>query len=127
MNKLLAVQHQCDGLSHSHIVPGLPPSIEGHELSRRRVVVKNLLFYEEAPLEVVVIQLLHPNLGPVDEVIVEIAPLEHLKGEVLIPDDNRFDLLKVVQPDVRAVFFRPIVLSSPERDRLALFHERGKL
>src|SRR5437879_8237930 len=80
--------------------------------------------YEETSLNPVVIQFLNPNLRAVDEVVVQIASLEHFEDEILISNNDGFDLVEIVLTHIRAILLRPIVLPATNADRFPFFDVR---
>ena len=60
-----------------------------HESGASGVVIEDLSFYDRATLHSVEVKFFDPGLGTIDPEVVQLALLEHLKGKVLIADDDR--------------------------------------
>ena len=62
-----------------------------------RIVVEDFAFLVQTALDVRIVELLDPHLRALDEVVVDIALLEHLELEIAVADDDLLDLVEVAR------------------------------
>src|SRR5579864_9022542 len=120
LDNLLAVQKQRQSLTDANIVEWGLPSVKGKFANHLRLAVIDFSLLDQAPLDVLKVQLFHPLPGLSYLVGVQLALLEFLKCEVIVANHHKLHLVEITQPHILPCLLRPIILAAPNRDGLAL-------
>src|SRR4051812_28337424 len=80
---------------------------------------EDLPLLDHSSLYLVEVELFYPLTRNVHVVIVEIALLEHLEGELLVANHDPANLVEVAGAHVAAIFVSPVIRAPPDRHAVA--------